>query len=135
MVNIYDFSAEITAELDILSINLTRKLATIMPLNPTCADIVRLAMINDISSKVAIDLDEMILFLGKPSSFVSRRVRHLERRGWIHLNKFTGVTNMGELFSITEVKLIKDLIFLVEQTRTSLEEMRSHSDPDSMAFA
>ncbi len=135
MTYAYDFSTEITAELDILSINLSRELSTIMPLNPTCADLIRLAMINDISSKVAFDIEELSAFLNKSVSYVSRRVRHLDKRGWLRHNKFTGAIRMGDLFLMADDPNIADLNFLVNQTKASLEEMQAQSGLNTIAMA
>jgi len=130
-----DYSAEITAELEILSINLKRDLTEIMPLNPTCADVVRLAIINDVDSKVAVDIDEMAVFLEKPRSYIKRRVRHLEKRGWLRYNKFTGKIKMGDLFFLKNIEFIADLNLLIDQTRNSLKVIQSQANTNYFALA
>jgi hypothetical protein len=135
MTHTYDYSAEIAADLKILSINLKRDLAAIIPLNPTCADVVRLAIINDISSKEAFDIDGMAVLLDKSRSFIKRRVRHLERRGWLRYNKFSGAIKMGDLFFLKDFEFIADLNFLIDQTRNSLEEIQLQARTNDFVVA
>ena len=130
-----DLSAEVTAELNLLSINLRRDLAAIMPLNPTCADIVRMVIVNDVFYKASIDAEKLSLTLGKSFNFVNRRIKYLEKCGWLHRIKFTRRIKMGDLFFLDDVGYISDLNFLINQTRRSLKEMQTLFGRNNMAVA
>ena len=130
-----DLSAEVTAELDLLSINLRRDLAAIMPLNPTCADIVRMVIVNDIFYKASIDAEKLSLTLGKSINFVNRRIKYLEKCGWLLRVKFTRKIKMGDLFFLDDVGYINDLNFLINQTRRSLKEIQTLFGRNNMALA
>jgi hypothetical protein len=130
-----DNSAEITAELDILSINLRREFGRIMPLHRTSGDIVRLAIVNDVSSRFALDIKELSFFLDKSVAYIKRRVTVLEQRGWIRCDKVSNKIIIGDLFSVEGLSDIEDLKFLMNQTRDSLEEMLAPSEFNGLALA
>lgn len=130
-----DISAEITAELDILSINLKRELAAIMPVNPTCADILRMVVVNDVSSSVALDIGELSSYTDKTLAFIKRRVTVMAKRGWLRYSRRTGRVKMGDLFAMKEHSVIRELDFLISQTQNSLKELQTEHKSEDFAFA